>query len=74
MLFLSLLCVFVIIINNSNAQSYLEHAKALMRLYPLIDGHNDLPWQARTQVNNQWSRLNISNYQPSLQTDMYKHI
>ncbi|HET6580134.1 MAG TPA: membrane dipeptidase, partial [Gemmatimonadales bacterium] len=26
----------------------LEHARALLRSTPLIDGHNDLPWEIRT--------------------------
>ena len=26
----------------------LEHARALLRSTPLIDGHNDLPWAIRT--------------------------
>jgi membrane dipeptidase len=31
-----------------SADSALEHARKLLRSTPLIDGHNDLPWEIRT--------------------------
>ena len=36
----------------------------------LIDGHNDLPWQIRELANSSFDQLDISQPQPSLQTDL----
>ena len=32
----------------SQTDKSLEHAKAIIKAAPLIDGHNDLPWEIRT--------------------------
>ena len=41
---------------------------------PLIDGHNDLPWQFKRRTNNQLTGLDISQnltlIEPSLHTDI----
>jgi membrane dipeptidase len=37
---------------------------------PLIDGHNDLPWQLRTKVDRILSKLNINHPQRELHTDI----
>ena len=50
--------------------SILEHAKALHRRIPLIDGHNDLPWQYRQRVNRALSKIDLSKPQPELHTDI----
>ena len=36
----------------------------------LIDGHNDLPWELRSQGSSDFSRLDIARHQPTLQTDI----
>lgn len=41
------------------------HASAL-----LIDGHNDLPWEIRKNGSSDFSKLDISQTQESLQTDI----
>ncbi len=41
------------------------HASCLM-----IDGHNDLPWEIRSQGSSDFTKLDISNPQPTLQTDL----
>uniref|UniRef100_A0A3P9KYP8 Dipeptidase n=1 Tax=Oryzias latipes TaxID=8090 RepID=A0A3P9KYP8_ORYLA len=38
---------------------YLNRAYQLMSETPLIDGHNDLPWQLRMQFNNQLNKVNL---------------
>ena len=38
----------------------LARAHRLMATTPLIDGHNDLPWQYRSRVNNHVDRLDIA--------------
>ncbi|HLE68625.1 MAG TPA: dipeptidase, partial [Vicinamibacteria bacterium] len=37
---------------------------------PLIDGHNDLPWQYREKVKRKFSELDVSKPQPRLMTDI----
>lgn len=50
--------------------STLEHARELHRRIPLIDGHNDLPWQYRQKVSRAISKIDISKPQPELHTDI----
>ena len=42
----------------------------LLRAAPLVDGHNDLLWQLRTQVDYDFDRLDIATDVPTLQTDL----
>lgn len=46
------------------------HARALMAETPLIDGHNDLPWQVRDHANGDFEQLDIAKPQPELHTDI----
>src|SRR5688572_2889914 len=48
----------------------LARARALHKLVPLVDGHNDLPWQYRQKVNRDLSKIDISRPQPQLHTDI----
>ena len=48
----------------------LARAKSLMREVPLIDGHNDLPWELRTNYASSFDSLDISEPQPSVMTDI----
>ncbi len=41
------------------------HHSALM-----IDGHNDLPWEIRTKGSSDFSKIDIAQPQPRLQTDL----
>ena len=50
--------------------SLLERARALHAQVPLIDGHNDLPWQYRKKANRAMSKLDIKQDQPELHTDI----
>jgi membrane dipeptidase len=52
------------------ADALLHRAAAIMARTPLIDGHNDLPWEMRVRVNYDASKLDIRQPQPSLQTDI----
>jgi membrane dipeptidase len=45
-------------------------ALALHRRVPLIDGHNDLPWQYRQKVERAISKLDVAQSQPGLHTDI----
>jgi membrane dipeptidase len=48
----------------------LERARMLMREVPLIDGHNDLPWELRTRFRSSFDSLDIAELQPAVMTDI----
>src|SRR5689334_1293666 len=52
----------------------IERARRLLREVPLIDGHNDLPWQLRERYHDQLGKLDLrrdaSGLQPPLHTDI----
>ncbi len=52
----------------------LEEARRVLREVPLIDGHNDLPWQCRVRFGNQLSRIDLrrdlTHLDPRLHTDI----
>ena len=48
----------------------LVHAREVMRTIPLIDGHNDLPFELREQVAGNLDSLDIASPQDSLMTDI----
>ncbi len=47
-----------------------DPAAKLHKSVPLIDGHNDLPWQYREKVNRKFSKLDVARSQPQLMTDI----
>jgi membrane dipeptidase len=47
-----------------------DEARKLHASSLLIDGHNDLPWEIRTQESGRFDRLDISLRQSKLQTDI----
>jgi membrane dipeptidase len=47
-----------------------DPAAELHKSVPLIDGHNDLPWQYRETVDRKFSKLDVSKPQPQLMTDI----
>jgi membrane dipeptidase len=68
--FLALLCFAC---QPSDAQlpsDPLERARALLRQVPLIDGHNDLPWQYRQKASQDVWAMDIAQPQPELHTDI----
>ncbi len=42
----------------------------LLTAYPLIDGHNDLPWEARVQAGYDWDRLDLDSELTGVLTDL----
>ncbi|XP_051558325.1 dipeptidase 1 [Myxocyprinus asiaticus] len=44
---------------NSVANEFIEQALNLMADTPLIDGHNDLPWQMKSLFNNQLNMVDL---------------
>jgi membrane dipeptidase len=47
-----------------------EATLELHRSALVVDGHNDLPWQLRTKGDSGFDKLDISQPQPSLDTDL----
>ncbi len=52
------------------AQTYAERARDLHRRYPLIDGHNDLPWSFRRGGGNLFGSTDLYQNRPGGQTDI----
>ena len=48
----------------------LDHARALLKQTPLIDGHNDYPWALREKAQRQFEKLDIAKPQPTIMTDI----
>lgn len=69
-LFLAYLGIACSIPARNSASDPLEHARALHRQVPLIDGHNDLPWKYHELVDRDFTKLDISRNQPQLHTDI----
>ena len=55
---------------GSTDPQLLERARELHKKSPLIDGHNDLPWQYRQRVSRALSKIDIAQSQPELHTDI----
>ena len=47
-----------------------ERARAIHRTAPLIDGHNDLPWQLRRQAGGDLAKMDFRHPLPQLHTDL----
>ena len=43
---------------------------SLLRAHPVIDGHNDLPWEARERVGYDFDRLDIAPARTPSHTDI----
>jgi membrane dipeptidase len=48
----------------------LNHARALHKQSPLIDGHNDYPWALRENAGRDLDKLDITKPQPTIMTDI----
>ncbi|XP_026234192.1 dipeptidase 1 [Anabas testudineus] len=46
-------------VSTLDEEPFLTKAKELMSKTPLIDGHNDLPWQLRKQFNNELNEVDL---------------
>ena len=55
---------------QSTDQALLDKARALHKQSPLIDGHNDFPLALREKAQRDLSKLDISQPQPSVMTDI----
>jgi membrane dipeptidase len=65
-----LLLAPVAAVQPQSQNALLEHARRLHREVPLIDGHNDYPWELREKAQRDFRKLDISRPQPSVMTDI----
>jgi membrane dipeptidase len=58
----------------ADEREMLATVRQVLREVPLVDGHNDLPWQYRQRVGNRVSEIdisqNLSALEPALHTDI----
>ena len=52
---------FCLLGQNLKASDFLERVEKIFKETPLIDGHNDIPWQFRRRVNNDLSQLDLGS-------------
>ncbi|XP_069755631.1 dipeptidase 1 [Narcine bancroftii] len=64
---LSLLCICAL----CSADEFRQRAEKLMKETPLIDGHNDLPWQLLLRFHNQLNKVDL-NKLPDTHTNIPK--
>lgn len=65
-----MLAILSVLLALSVQQPTIAEAKALHKLYPLIDGHNDLPWAMRGRANYDMSKWDIAQRHDEGQTDI----
>ena len=71
-LLLTLAALAVPLANFAPAQQpdpMLERARRLLRDVPVIDGHNDYPWEVRQKAKMDLAALDLRQPQPSIMTD-----
>jgi membrane dipeptidase len=69
---LTALALAVLVLDSSARQDdLLERARRLHKSAPLIDGHNDYPWELRESTpDRDLEKLDISKPQPAIHTDI----
>jgi len=55
---------------TQSTDALLAHARKLHKEVPLIDGHNDYPWELRTKAKRDFRNLDIAKPQPAVMTDI----
>jgi membrane dipeptidase len=56
--------------SDTIAADTLARVTELLRRHPLIDGHNDLPWEARQQAGYDFERLDLAQRLTTTKTDL----
>jgi membrane dipeptidase len=73
---LSLSLLILLSCSSALAQNELARAQRILREVPLMDGHNDLPWQFQKRVGNDVSKIDLradlSSLTPALHTDIQR--
>jgi membrane dipeptidase len=67
---LAVLAFMTIVSAQAGDAALMTRARALHKQVPLIDGHNDYPWEARQKAGRDLEKLDISKPQPTIHTDI----
>ena len=54
---------------SSQSDPMLDRARRLLKEVPVIDGHNDYPWEVRQKAGMDLNKLDIRQPQPTIMTD-----
>jgi len=77
--FCGFICVVICVDHSSShsllrvtrqASDYDKRAETILKETPLVDGHNDLPWQLRKNYMNQMQNVTLSESNPDFHTDI----
>ncbi len=60
----------VVFSHQSSSDQLVERARRLLRDTPIIDGHNDYPWEVRQRAEGDIAKLDIRLAQPAIMTDV----
>src|SRR5688572_17366858 len=60
----------VVFSGQTPSDPLVERARRLLRDTPLIDGHNDYPWEVRQKAQGDLSKLDLRVPQPAIMTDL----
>jgi len=58
----------------ADRESHLERAREILREVPLIDGHNDTPWQYRSRANSRLDGIDLAGGTTDLMPEMHTDI
>jgi membrane dipeptidase len=70
LLALMFLCLPLVVFSQQSADPLQERARRLLRETPIIDGHNDYPWEVRQRAQGDLSKLDMRVPQPDIMTDL----
>ena len=60
----------VVLSGQTPTDPIVERARRLLRDTPVIDGHNDYPWEVRQRAQGDLSKLDMRVPQPAIMTDL----
>ena len=60
----------VVLAQKPASDADLERARKLLREVPVIDGHNDYPWEVRQRAKGDLTKLDMRQAQPAIHTDL----
>ncbi|MGE5837487.1 MAG: membrane dipeptidase [Acidobacteriota bacterium] len=70
LLALMFLLLPLVVFSQQTSDPLQERARRLLRETPIIDGHNDYPWEVRQRAQGDLSKLDIRAAQPDIMTDL----
>jgi membrane dipeptidase len=70
LLALMFLLLPLVVFSQQSPDPLQERARRLLRETPIIDGHNDYPWEVRQRAQGDLSKLDIRVAQPDIMTDL----